>query len=148
METIFEVVRIKQEIKETEHPKAWYQVTSPDDVVEIAVKEIADEDREVFFIACLNTKSHVVAIHRVHVGALNYSLVSVQDTYKTAILNNSASIICFHQHPSGDTTPSQEDINVTRRLVEAGKILGITVLDHIIVSFTGEYTSLKEKGYL
>ncbi len=98
MEKVFEVVRIKQEIRETEHPRAWYQIRSPEDVVEIARQEIADEDREIFFIACLNTKNKVIAIHRVHVGALNYSLVSVKDTYKTAILNNSASIICFHQH--------------------------------------------------
>lgn len=148
MEKVFEVVSIKQEIRESEHPSAWYNVRSPEDVVDIARKEIANEDREIFFIACLNTKNRVIAIHRVHVGALDYSLVSVKDTYKTAILNNSASIICFHQHPSGITTPSQEDIQVTRRLKESGDILGISLLDHIIVSHTGEFTSLKEKGYL
>lgn len=148
MEKIFEVVSIKQEIRETEHHAAWYQVKSPDDVAELARQEIGYEDREIFFIACLNTKNHVIAIHKAHVGSLNSSIVSVGDVYKTAILNNACSIICFHQHPSGDTTESQPDINVTKRLREAGQIMGIPLLDHIIVSFTGKYTSLKEKGYL
>lgn len=148
MENIFEVVKIKQEIRESEHPSAWYSIKSPEDVAEIARKEIADEDREVFFLACLNTKNKVVAIHRVHVGALSSSLVNVRESYKAAILNNAASIICFHQHPSGDSKPSEEDKAVTRRLKEAGEILQIQLLDHIIISFTGEHTSLKEKGYL
>ncbi|EIJ80962.1 DNA repair protein RadC [Bacillus methanolicus MGA3] len=67
---------------------------------------------------------------------------------KAAILNNAASIIVSHQHPCGDTTPSREDIEVTKRLAEAGRIIGIEVLDHVIVSYTGNYVSLKEKGYL
>jgi|SRR5690625_1409861 len=148
MEKVFEVVRVKQEIRETEHPAAWYQIGSPEDVVDIARKEIAEEDREVFFVVCMNTKNRVIAIHRAHIGSLNASIVSVKDVYRTAILNNSMSIICFHQHPSGDTTPSREDIEVTKRLREGGQILGIELLDHIIVSFTGEYTSLKQEGYL
>lgn len=148
MENIFEVVRIKQEIKETEHPSAWYKVSSPEDVVAIAEKEIAYEDREVFFIACLNTKAKVVAIHRVHVGALSQSLVSTRETFKTAILNNAASIIAFHQHPSGNSQPSKEDENVTKKLSKSGQLLDIPLLDHIIISYTGEHTSLKEKGFL
>lgn len=148
MENIFEVVRIKQEIRESEHPAAWYEIRSPEDAADIAIEEIADEDREVFFVACLNTKNKIVAIHRVHVGSLNASIVTPRETFKAAIMNNTAAIICFHQHPSGDTTPSHEDIQTTRRLTESGKILGIQLLDHIIVSHTGDFTSLKEKGYL
>ena len=67
---------------------------------------------------------------------------------KCAILNNAAAIIVSHQHPSGNPAPSQEDIEVTKRLAEAGKLIGIEVLDHVIVSYTGKYVSLKEKGYL
>lgn len=67
---------------------------------------------------------------------------------KCAILNNAASIIVSHQHPSGNPTPSEEDIEVTKRLTEAGKIIGVELLDHVIVSYTGKYVSLKEKGYL
>lgn len=148
MENIFEVVRIKQEIKETEHPSAWYKVSSPEDVVAIAEKEIADEDREVFFIACLNTKGKVVAIQRAHVGALAASIVNVRESFKSAIMNNASAILAFHQHPSGNSQPSEEDKHLTKRLSEAGKILDIPLLDHVIISFTGEHTSLKEKGFL
>ena len=96
----------------------------------------------------LNTKNQVVGLHRAHVGSLNASIVHPRDVMKCAILNNAASIIVSHQHPSGDPTPSREDIEVTKRIVEAGKILGIEVLDHVIVTYTGKHVSLKEKGYL
>ena len=114
----------------------------------IASRFIGNDDREVFFVMCLNTKNHVVAVHRCHVGSLNASIVHPREVFKSAILNNAASIIVAHQHPSGDTTPSMEDINVTKRLVEAGKLLGIEVLDHLIVNNTNSYTSLKEKSYI
>lgn len=68
--------------------------------------------------------------------------------FKSAILNNAASVIVAHQHPSGDITPSREDINITRRLVEAGKLLGIEVLDHLVVNSDNSFTSLKERGYI
>ncbi|WP_144554312.1 RadC family protein [Peribacillus simplex] len=109
---------------------------------------MANEDREVFLVMMLNTKNHVVGLHRAHVGSLNASVVHPRDVLKCAILNNAASLIVSHQHPSGDPTPSMEDIEVTKRLAEAGKIIGIEVLDHLIVSHTGKYVSLKEKGYL
>src|SRR5699024_10105905 len=121
---------------------AWYEIRSPEDAADIAIEEIADEDREVFFVACLNTKNKIVAIHREHVGSLNASIVTHRETFKAAIMNNTAAIICFHQHPSGDTTASDEDIQTTRRVTESGKILGIELLDHIIVSHTGDFTSL------
>ncbi len=97
---------------------------------------------------CLNTKNNVVAVHRCHVGALNASLVHPREVFKSAILNNAASVIVAHQHPSGDITPSMEDINVTKRLVEAGKLLGIEVLDHLVVNSDNSFTSLKERGYI
>jgi RadC-like JAB domain len=83
-----------------------------------------------------------------HIGSLNSSIVHPREVMKSAILNNAASIIVSHQHPSGDPTPSREDIEVTKRLAEAGRILGIEVLDHVIVTHTGNHVSLKEKGYL
>jgi DNA repair protein RadC len=83
---------------------------------------------------CLSTKNQVVAVHRVHVGGLNVSLVLPREVFKAAILNNSASVIFSHQHPSQICDPSDEDVSVTQRLVECGKILGIEVLDHIIVN--------------
>ncbi|PWA09242.1 DNA repair protein RadC [Pueribacillus theae] len=96
---------------------------------------------------CLNTKNKVVAVHRCHVGSLNSSLVHPREVFKSAILNNSASIIAAHQHPSYDVVASREDIEVSKRLVEAGRILGIELLDHVIVNADGEYTSMKEKGH-
>ncbi|ATP79342.1 TPA_asm: DNA repair protein RadC [Listeria monocytogenes] len=97
---------------------------------------------------CLNTKNNVVAVHRCHVGSLNSSIVHPREVFKSAILNNVASVILAHQHPSGDIKPSMEDINVTKRLVEAGKLLGIEVLDHLIVNSDNSFTSLKERGYI
>ncbi|RBW68093.1 JAB domain-containing protein [Bacillus taeanensis] len=96
----------------------------------------------------LNIKNRVVAVHRCHVGSLDASIVHAREVFKSAILNNSASIICAHQHPSQVTAPSSADIEVTKRLYEAGEIIGIQVLDHVIVNASADYTSLKEKGYL
>ncbi|ANZ32344.1 DNA repair protein RadC (plasmid) [Parageobacillus thermoglucosidasius] len=96
---------------------------------------------------CLNTKNEVVAVHRCHIGSLNSSIVHPREVFKAAILNNSASIIVAHQHPSGDVTPSREDVEMTKRLAEAGRILGIEVLDHLVINYKAEYTSLKERGF-
>ena len=122
-------------------------IKGPQDGAEIASRFIGRDDREVFFVMCLNTKNHVVAVHRCHIGSLNASIVHPREVFKSVILNNAASIIVAHQHPSGDITPSMEDINVTKRLVEAGKLLGIEMLDHLVVNNEGKFTSLKEKGY-
>ncbi len=145
---IFEVVRIKQEVRETSEPFSSYRIASPGDAQELAASFIGDEDREVFLVMMLNTKNQIIGLHRAHVGSLNASIVHPRDVMKSAILNNAASIIVSHQHPSGDPTPSREDVEVTKRLAEAGKILGIEVLDHVIVTHTGKHVSLKEKGYL
>ncbi|MCM3736496.1 DNA repair protein RadC [Bacillus cytotoxicus] len=146
MEKIYEIQRIRQ--VKTEVEVEVKTIRNPDDAARIATQFIGDDDREVFFVMCLNTKNHVVAVHRAHIGSLNASLVHPRDVYKSAILNNSASIIVAHQHPSGETYPSREDIDVTKRLAEAGKVLGIELLDHIIINDTGKYTSLKEKGHI
>lgn len=146
METTYEIVRIKQEIREVETPHI--RITGSDIAAEVATKFIGDEDREVFFVMCLNTKNEVVAVHRCHVGHLNSSLVHPREVFKSAILNNSASIIVAHQHPSGDVSPSEADKQVSRRLKDAGEILGIELLDSLIVNHRGCYYSLREKGYL
>jgi len=147
MEKMYEIQQIKQVIKEVEGSEK-HIVRSPIDAALVAAEIIGDEDREVFLVMCLNTKNRIVAVHRCHVGSLAASIVHPREVFKSAILNNAMSIIVSHQHPSGDTTPSREDIEVTRRLIEAGKVLGIEVLDHLIVNAHAEFTSLKEKGYL
>ncbi|MBT2728829.1 DNA repair protein RadC [Bacillus sp. ISL-75] len=134
--------QVIQEVEGGEH----YIVRSPQDGAKIAAQFIGDDDREVFFVMCLNTKNRVVAVHRCHVGSLNASIVAPREVFKSAILNNCASIIVSHQHPSQNCQPSREDIEVTKRLVEAGKVLGIEVLDHLIVNAEAEYYSLKTEG--
>lgn len=147
LETIYEVVRIKQEVKELT-PEEKSIIRMPSDAAKFAARFIGDDDREVFFVMCLNTKNQVVAVHRAHVGSLNSSIVEPREVFKAAILNNSSSVIFAHQHPSQDVTPSKEDIEATKRLAACGKILGIEVLDHVIVNAKAGFTSLKQKGYL
>lgn len=145
MEKVYEIVSIKQVVRESEFEIT--KIKSPEDAAAAIMKEIGDEDREIFFVVCLNTKNDVVAIHRASVGNLNSAIIHPREVFKAAILNNAASIIVSHQHPSFDPTPSREDVEVTKRLVEAGKILGIEVLDHLVIGGT-KYVSLKEKGYM
>lgn len=146
METTLEIVRIEQIICEAEEG-VNYVIKGPQDGADIASRFIGRDDREVFFVMCLNTKNHVVAVYRCHIGSLNASIVHPREVFKSAILNNAASVIVAHQHPSGDITPSMEDISVTKRLAEAGKLLGIEVLDHLVVNNEGRFTSLKERGH-
>ena len=110
-------------------------------------EQLEDLDREQFIIACLNTKNEPTNISVVSVGSLNKAIVHPREVFKTATLSNAASIMAFHNHPSGETTPSQQDIQVTNRLYEAGELLSIKLLDHLIIG-DGTFTSLKEKGYL
>ncbi len=146
METIYEIIRIKQVIKEDLLDAQI--IKNPDDAADIANQYIGDDDREVFFVMCLNTKNRVVAVHRAHVGSLNSSIVHPREIFKSAILNNAASIVTAHQHPSQDLSPSQEDLHVNRRLMEVGKMLGIELLDNLIINASGKYKSMKESGNL
>ncbi len=109
------------------------------------VLDLNNESVEKFGILNLNTRNKISGIHVISVGTLNSTMVHPREVFKAAMLNNSASIILFHNHPSGDPTPSAEDITLTKRLVEAGKIMGIQVLDHLIVG-DGKYCSIREAG--
>ena len=145
METIYEVVRIKQEVREIEGVET---VRSPQDVAKLAFDFIGEDDREVFLVMCLNTKNNVIAVHKAHIGSINASIVHPREIMKTAILNNAASLILSHNHPSANPNPSPQDIEVTERLVEAGNIMGIEILDHLIVTpIENKYLSMKGKGY-
>jgi DNA repair protein RadC len=95
----------------------------------------------------LDTKNQPTAINICHIGSLNASIVHPRECFKPAILSNAASILGGHNHPSGKSAESREDVEVTKRLVEVGKIIGIDVLDHIVLG-DGEYVSLKEKGFI
>ncbi|MFR6472233.1 MAG: JAB domain-containing protein [Turicibacter sanguinis] len=140
------IVSIKM-VKESSFLYQTRQILSPKDAYEMIKEQLEGLDREQFIIACLNTKNEPTNITVVSVGSLNKAIVHPREVFKTAILSNAASIMAFHNHPSGETTPSQQDIQLTKRLYEAGELLGIKLLDHLIIG-DGSFTSLKEKGYL
>jgi len=123
-------------------------IYSPADSVNLLEQFLKDEDRERFMVLCLDTKNQPTAIHTVSIGTLNSSVVHPREVFKVAILANSNAIILGHNHPSELTDPSRQDVEVTQRLVEAGKVLGIEVLDHIIIGSNSRYVSFKEKGIL
>lgn len=124
-------------------------VRSPEDAYVIVedVLSLSTKTKEHFVMMSLNTKNDVIGLHTIHVGSVNSSIVHPRDVLQQAILNNASSFMVFHNHPSGNPTPSPEDIEVTKRLVDAGQIMGIELLDHIIIG-TGKFVSLKEKGYM
>jgi DNA repair protein RadC len=124
-------------------------VTSPEIACKMAneVFDMQDQPNEVFAILCVNTKNKVAGAHIISQGSLNSSIVHPREVFKAACLNNASGLILVHNHPSGDPAPSQEDIDTTKRLVDAGKIMGIKVLDHIIIG-DSRYTSLMEKGLM
>ena len=124
------------------------QLEGPEDVAQILAHYLENEDREHFVTMMLDVKNRVIGIHTVSIGTLNASLVSAREVFKAAILCNAASIILAHNHPSGDLTPSPEDIQVTDVLRKAGKLLYIEVLDHVIVGEEGTHSSLRRLGLI
>lgn len=134
-------------VKETSLLYKDRSIRSPLDGYKLFKQFLGELDREYFVVMCLNVKNEPTAINVCHIGSLNASIVHPREVMKTAILSNSASIIVAHNHPSGRPEPSSEDIEVTKRLVEAGSIIGIDVMDHLIIG-EDSFISLKEKGYL
>jgi DNA repair protein RadC len=120
-------------------------IGNPRDISNLIMPELRHLKKETLKSLLLNTKNQVLAIKTVSVGDLSSSIVHPREVFQDAILASAASIIVAHNHPSGDPTPSSEDIVVTRRLMEAGSILGIELLDHVIIG-DGIYVSLKERG--
>src|SRR2546425_2623108 len=124
------------------------QIRSSANASAILQTYLADVDREHFVVLLLNQKNRVIGLHTVSVGSLTASVVHPRETFKAAILANAAAIICGHNHPSGDCQPSKEDRAITARLVEGGKLLGISVLDHVIIGGEGRYFSFADEGLL
>ena len=120
---------------------------SPKDGYRLFTQFLGELDREYFVVMCLDTKNQPTAINICHIGSLNASLVHPREVMKAAILSNAASILIGHNHPSGVPDESREDVEVTKRLVETGKVIGIDVLDHLVIG-DDQYVSLKEKGYI
>lgn len=122
-------------------------IKNPQNVVRAIRASIKDKAKEHFKLIILNPRNKIIAISTISIGTLNASLVHPREVFKEAIIHNAASIVLCHNHPSGDTEPSEEDLNITKRLIEAGKILGIEVLDHIIIA-KDDFCSFKERGLL
>lgn len=125
----------------------WFsqkKITSPADVAEIFIPLLRDGLKEQFIVVCLNSANKIIRHATISLGNLNSSVVHPREIFKTAIENNSASIILVHNHPSENPEPSNEDISITKKIVEAGKIMDIPVFDHIIIA-GNSYTSFVEK---
>jgi DNA repair protein RadC len=121
------------------------QVKSPADIVQLLMLEMSHLDQEHLRTVLLDTKNRVQVISTVYVGSLNTSLIRVGEVFKEAVKRNSSSLIVVHNHPSGDPTPSPEDVLVTRQIVSAGHLLDVEVLDHIVIGH-GRFVSLRERG--
>lgn len=132
----------------TNYPELDNMINSPETVMKLAkgFLRMHEETEEHMYMLCLNTKLKLNGVFEISHGNVNSSIVGAREVFQKALLGNAVSIILIHNHPSGDCTPSVQDIEVTKRLVEAGKIVGVEVLDHIIIGQS--YCSLKEKGYL
>ncbi len=129
----------------TSHPHPV--IKSPDDAAALVMEEMRNFDREHFRAILLNTKNQVIGIDKVSVGTLNSSAVHPRELFRNAIKRGAASVILVHNHPSGDPSPSREDKEITLRVQEAGNIIGIVVLDHIIIG-DNKFTSFKANGLI
>jgi DNA repair protein RadC len=124
-----------------------YVIRSPEDAANYVMEDMRFLTQEHFVCLYLNTKNQVLHQQTIFIGSLNASIVHPREVFKEAFRRSAASFICLHNHPSGDPSPSREDIDVTKRLNECGKLIGIELLDHLIIG-DQKFISLKEKGYM
>ena len=129
-------------------PELVSVIRSPEDAAIIGkgFMRMHEEPEEYMYMICMNTKNKIIGVFEISHGTVSSSIVGVREIFQKALLANATCILLLHNHPSGDPSPSREDIEVTRRITEAGKIIGIQVLDHIIIG--EQYVSLKEKGHM
>lgn len=128
-----------------EAPEDRPVVQSPADAAALVQFEMSALEQEHLRVMLLNTRNHVLGIIEIYRGSLNASMVRVGEVFKPAIRQHAASIIIVHNHPSGDPTPSPDDIALTKAVIESGRLLDVEVLDHIIIG-QGRFVSLKERG--
>ncbi|MBO0601322.1 DNA repair protein RadC [Sporosarcina sp. E16_3] len=129
------------------HSEGRYTIRSPEDAAAYLMTDMASLNQEHFVVLFLNVKNEVLHKQTIFIGSLNSSIVHPREIFREAVKRSAASIIVSHNHPSGNPSPSPEDIEVTKRLIEAGSIMGIEVLDHVIIG-DHQFLSLKEKGYM
>ena len=124
-----------------------FKINSPEDVYRRLYPAMRESKKEHFVELCLDTKNQVIREDTISIGSLNANVVHPREVFRTALIESAAHIIVAHNHPSGDPTPSREDIDITKKLVETGKIMGIEVLDHVIISDCRHF-SMKEAGHI
>lgn len=153
--TLFEDYSISKARVQLREEKRFYgpdernQVTSPDDVCRLLWKEVYKTAPCEAFVTCLlNTANVVQTVVKMSEGGLSGTVVSPRDVYQPALLDNASAVIAVHNHPSGNPEPSREDIKMTRKLKEAGEVLGVPLHDHLIIVGESDYTSLAERGVL
>jgi len=144
IKAVYETLTVKENI--TNYLKTGTRFTAPSQVYE-TFSFLMKETKEMFITLHLDGKNRIIAMDIVSIGSLNQSIVHCRHVFSTACISNAAALILIHQHPTGDPTPSSEDLAITRRLKEAGELMGIKVLDHIIIG-DGEYLSFVERGLL
>lgn len=132
------------EIKYSVRGEVEGRAQGPADVAAAIRRIVGDDPREHFCVVYLDTRNGIADVEIISVGTINQSLVHPREVFRTAIAKSAVSIAVAHQHPSGDPTPSREDHAVTRRLAEAGHLLGITLIDHVVVGSEGRWVSLRE----
>lgn len=130
--------------KDSEHELKDFNIKDPQGVVKAIQSSIKDKAKEHFKLILLNTRNKIIGISTISIGSLSASIVHPREVFKDAIMHSANAVVLVHNHPSGDTEPSEDDLKITKRLAEAGKILGIEVLDHIIIG-KDNYFSFKEK---
>ncbi|HSG17895.1 MAG TPA: DNA repair protein RadC [Anaerolineae bacterium] len=126
-------------------PEQRARVSSPADAANLLMSDMALLEQEHLRLVLLDTRNHVLATPNIYVGSLNTSVIRVGELFRHAIKENAAAMIVAHNHPSGDPSPSPEDVSVTRQIVSAGQLLDVEVLDHLVIGH-GRYVSLKERG--
>jgi DNA repair protein RadC len=139
----FEIARRLESFNEEAKPV----IHSPEDVYRRIYPGLREQKKEIFIELCLDTKNQIIKESTISIGSLNANIVHPREVFKTALAESAAHIIVAHNHPSGDPAPSREDIEITKKLVETGKIMGIEVLDHIIIG-DGRHFSMKEAGHI
>jgi DNA repair protein RadC len=136
---------VREPTSTAQRPRA----SSPEDVAALARQLIPDDDREHFGVLLLDSQNGVNAYHEVSVGSLSASIVHPREVFRAAILAGAAHLILVHNHPSGDPTPSKEDIHLTRQLVDGARLLGLRVHDHVIIgNGSDQWVSLAQRGLI
>jgi len=139
----FEIARRLETFSEETKQK----INSPEDVYRRIYPRMREQKKEMFIELCLDTKNQIIKEETISIGSLNANIVHPREVFKMALAESAAHIIVVHNHPSGDPTPSREDIEITKKLAETGKIMGIDVLDHVIIG-DGRHFSMKEAGHI